>query len=383
MTRSKSSPAASALFSSHLTAALKKGVGILRSVPPSGSALMRVLLWQRHAAKCRAARLKKGHSVPPILIFGLTSRCNYSCKGCYSSALHAQSGQPQSPACAGELSARVFSRVFSQAETIGVSLLMLAGGEPLLRPDVLELAAKRKNLLSLVFTNGSLLDDRFSGWFSRHRSVIPVLSIEDGQELTDARRGPGAYQAAFEAMNRLSLRRVPFGLSLTATSENTAAVTSDDFIREHYKLGCRLFLYVEYVPADLSDRPLALSNTDKSLLLSRAKELEEDFPALFIPFPGNEEPYGGCLAAGRGFAYIGAQGGLMPCPFAPVSDRSIADMKLLDALDSPLLKTVRGSHALLHESVGGCALSSNREWLLSQVSGNPAGGRPLEAPSGK
>ena len=78
---------------------------------------------------------------------------------------------------------------------------------------------------------------------------------------------------------------------------------------------------------------------------------------------GDEEQFGGCLAAGRGFVHIGPDGSLEPCPFAPYSDTSVADTPLKDALASRLLRAIRDNHAELKETRGGCALWRKREWV--------------------
>jgi MoaA/NifB/PqqE/SkfB family radical SAM enzyme len=89
---------------------------------------------------------------------------------------------------------------------------------------------------------------------------------------------------------------------------------------------------------------------------------------VFIVFPGDEEQFGGCLAAGRGFVHIGPDGSLEPCPFAPYSDTSVADVPLKEALASHLLKAIRDNHGELKETRGGCALWRQREWVESLVS---------------
>ncbi len=84
--------------------------------------------------------------------------------------------------------------------------------------------------------------------------------------------------------------------------------------------------------------------------------LRRQYPALFIAFPGDEEAYGGCLAAGRGFIHINPEGNLEPCPFAPYTDTNLTNLPLREALNSQLLKTIRENHDQLTETRGGCAL---------------------------
>ncbi|MEE8593504.1 MAG: hypothetical protein V3T03_05195, partial [Candidatus Bipolaricaulota bacterium] len=98
-------------------------------------------------------------------------------------------------------------------------------------------------------------------------------------------------------------------------------------------------------------------------------EYRKTMPCLFIAFPHDEIALGGCLAAGRGFVHINAYGDVEPCPFSPYSDRNLAEVSLLEAIQSPLLRSIRESGVKLDETDGLCALWSRKEWvegLLSQ-----------------
>ncbi len=64
---------------------------------------------------------------------------------------------------------------------------------------------------------------------------------------------------------------------------------------------------------------------------------QEKKSGVFVVFPGDEEQFGGCLAAGRGFVHVGPDGSLEPCPFAPYSDVSLKTTPLREALGSKLL----------------------------------------------
>jgi MoaA/NifB/PqqE/SkfB family radical SAM enzyme len=77
--------------------------------------------------------------------------------------------------------------------------------------------------------------------------------------------------------------------------------------------------------------------------------------------------YGGCLAAGRGFIHISADGRVEPCPFAPYSDTNLKAASLKEALKSEFLETIRNSDEHLHEEEGGCALWNKRDWVRSLI----------------
>ena len=139
------------------------------------------------------------------------------------------------------------------------------------------------------------------------------------------------------------------------------------WLRSKYGLGCGLFIMVDYVPQTESDMDLCLTKEQKAMLPSRLALLRKSIPALFISLPGDEEKFGGCMAAGRGFAHISAAGNLEPCPFAPFSDMNLREKSLKEILGSPFMNRIRKSHRLLGEANGGCTLWENREWVQSHL----------------
>ena len=154
-----------------------------------------------------------------------------------------------------------------------------------------------------------------------------------------------------------------FGVSLTVTSRNFPLLTSESFFKEFLDAGCRLFIYVEYTPFEEGTEELALLPKQKAELDAHVKTLRRLHRSVVVSFPGDEEQYGGCLAAGRGFIHVGPDGSLEPCPFAPYSDTSLRSMSLREALKSGLLEKIRANHDKLSETRGGCALWENREWV--------------------
>lgn len=250
--------------------------------------------------------------------------------------------------------------IFTEGLNMGVGVLMLAGGEPLLRRSLLERVAALKGPLVPVFTNGTLLDDDYINLFSSSK-LIPIFSIEGHSQFTARRRGKGIHEGVLEKAGELKRRGILFGFSITLTSENAEEVLSSEFLQEIETSGAAVLFLVEYVPVTPGTEALVLSDQQQDLLTT---------PGLFDPYrfeavllPGDEEQYGGCLAAGRGFIHIADDGKLEACPFAPFSDVSVADRSLAEALDSPLMKAIREHHNELTETKGGCALWNKRGWV--------------------
>jgi len=315
-----------------------------------------ILHHQRKAAAVRKQHEWEGLLVPPVMILSITARCNLACAGCY---MHGR-GKP----AAAEMSPATLASVASQAADLGVSVMVIAGGEPLVRlEEILDLAQAHPQVLFPVFTNGLLIDEPAAAAIAARRNIVPVISFEGFREETDQRRGSGVWDRLLETTARLKARGVFFGCSVTTTRENFARVTGEAYIHAMIRAGARAFAYVEYVPMTPGTECLVLTRRQKTALQAALAESGQKFAALFIGFPGDEETYGGCLAAGRGFVHGGPSGDLEPCPAAPYSDANLAEVPLRDALQSRLLGRLREHPEVLAESEGGCALRANRAWM--------------------
>lgn len=357
-------------LTAYLNRAIEKIVGeVLKNTihnPKETAFLLQYRRASKKAAQKRSALEAQGRHLPAFLISSITNSCNLFCKGCYARA----NGICAEQAAAPLLSAEEWDAVFEQSSSLGISFHLLAGGEPLLRQDVLRRAGGHPDTVFPVFTNGTLLDGELLGLFDRHRNLIPVLSIEGGQKETDSRRGDGVHQLLRERMEQLNRAGILYGCSVTVSKRNLEAVTQPDFIEGLHALGCRIVLFVEYVPVDGSAQ-LAFEQPQREALEASQTALRRQFPAIvFLSFPGDEKQMGGCLAAGRGFFHINPNGEAEACPFAPYSDRSLKTHTLLEVLDSPFFEQLQQQRLAGGEHLGGCALFEQRarvQEILSQM----------------
>jgi len=342
-------------FETSIFDTLKLAARILFYDPRFAVRALRLLSRQRKAANVRQAHKANGVHVPPFSIFSITGECNLSCAGCYANLLH-RSDRP-------ELSNERVRQLLSEARDLGVSIMLIAGGEPLLREGLLDLTAQAPEILFLLFTNATLIDDEVVEKLKAQPHVVPILSLEGDEPLTDARRGRGSYSRVLEAMQRLRNRRVFFGTSTTLTRENYELATGRKYLRDLLKRGSRLFYYINYIPVEPGTEHLQLPGERVQEFEHLLSEYRKTMPCLFIAFPHDEIALGGCLAAGRGFVHINAYGDVEPCPFSPYSDRNLAEVSLLEAIQSPLLRSIRESGVELDETDGRCALWSRKEWV--------------------
>jgi MoaA/NifB/PqqE/SkfB family radical SAM enzyme len=321
--------------------------------PAQAAFFGRTVLWQAAAARRRARLAREGLKVPPIVIFSITNRCNLRCKGCYAQAIRQDSPD--------ELSAAELRGVVSQADELGVSFFVIAGGEPLTRPEILDISREFPRIIFLVATNGLLLDEDMTERLSSQPNTIPVLSIEGNQAETDGRRGAGVHERLLKKMEELRAAGLFFAVSLTVTRENYPVVTAPRFVENAVSLGCRLFLYLEYTPIREGTEGWVITDGQRMEMKGIVDGMRRQHHAVFVAVPWDEEEQGGCLASGRGFVHVSATGDLEPCPFAPYSDANVRKVPLRQALASPFLSAMRENHESFTETEGGCALWKNRE----------------------
>ena len=312
----------------------------------------------KKARKIREQAEAEGEHIPPFLIASITNQCNLHCKGCYARA----NKSCMDHASQEELmNATEWGHVFTQSEELGIEFILLAGGEPFVRKDVLEEAGKYTDILFPIFTNGTMIEKEYLSLLDKHRNLMPVLSIEGNEQTTDARRGAGIYQKLQETMHNLHKKGIFFGASVTVTSQNLDEVLSDAFVQQLKAAGTKAVVYVEYVPMQDESKDLAPKDADRMIMNARLQVLREHkADMVFVSFPGDEKTSGGCLAAGRGFFHINAKGGAEPCPFSPYSDTNVRTTPLKEAIQSPLFLRLQQNGNLTESHIGGCVLYEQR-----------------------
>jgi MoaA/NifB/PqqE/SkfB family radical SAM enzyme len=325
--------------------------------PSQAYFFFRTVQWQRKAAKVRTELNRHGVHVPPMIIYSITERCNLHCKGCYARALH--------DAVKPEMDAAKMRDTIREASELGVSFMILAGGEPLVREEILDIIKDYKDVIFFVFTNGTLIDEALADRMKQIHNLVPIISLEGNRAETDMRRGSGVFQSLTGVLRRLQQRHIFFGTSITLTSSNFNTITDRQFVRDIHKSGCRLFFFIEYTPIDAGTEAWEVTGEQRQIMAARVASFRKEFPALFVNLPDDEKDFGGCLSSGRGFVHISAQGDVEPCPFAPYSDTNLRDASLKDALQSRFLAAVRENSDQLEEGSGGCALWREKAWLQS------------------
>jgi MoaA/NifB/PqqE/SkfB family radical SAM enzyme len=320
-----------------------------RSGPSGIFFLLRAGLRFRFANRRRRRQEKRlGAHIPTVLALSPTLRCNYNCLGCYS----------RSRAEADEMTPAELNTLLGQAEDFGFLAVLITGGEPFLRDDLMDLIDRHRRLLFVVITNGSRVTPEAARRIAGSGNALVLVSVEGFAEDTDSRRGPGAHRAAIRAMDSLHRAGVPIGFSVTNHAFNSERLGSDEFVDSMLSRGCVAGLYSEYVPCGPEPRPdWLLTEEQRELFHRRVLALRAAKPIVLVQFPQDE--YGElnrCTAAGQASLHINPQGGVEPCPFVPVSVENVRQDGLIAAIRSPFFKAIREQPHLLHRRRYACSL---------------------------
>ena len=314
---------------------------------------------QKAAQKRTVIYHEEGILIPPMIILSATMECNLTCTGCYS----------RNYSLDNEMSIEELDELFTEAENLGVAFFVITGGEPLMKKGLLDLLESHSDLIFLLFTNGTYVTQEVVNRIQKACHIIPMLSVEGSETWTDERRGEGVYQKVMTAMARLKQARVFFGFSTVVTTKNIALIQTDRYYDELVARGCGLGLLVGYIPKNAHENdPLLISPEEQKGLRSRVERFKENKPMILMQMPDDEYAQTGvCMAAGRGFVHITAQGFVEPCPFSHHATHSFKENSLKECFDSLYFEHIRNLPCLKHIPHRGCALLEVEDELLEQT----------------
>ncbi|MBI5461279.1 MAG: heme d1 biosynthesis radical SAM protein NirJ [Gammaproteobacteria bacterium] len=153
----------------------------------------------------------------PVVIWNLIRRCNLACKHCYS--ISADHNFP------GELSTDEIYTVMDDLKAFGVPVLILSGGEPLLRPDIYAISKRAKAMGFYVglSTNGTLIDENNIAQIAEVGYDYVGISIDGLRDTHDKfRRLDGAFDASMHGIRLCQQHGIKVGLRFTITQDNAA-----------------------------------------------------------------------------------------------------------------------------------------------------------------
>lgn len=323
----------------------------------------------RHRKQVMAA---EGCNVPWAILMDPTTACNLTCLGCWA----ADYGHKM------RMSYETLDSIVEQGTAMGTYVYLFSGGEPLIRKkDIIRLCEAHPDCMFLAFTNGTFIDETFADEVARVGNFLPAISIEGPEELTDARRGTGVYRAVVRAMHLLHERHLAFGFSTCYTSANVQAVGGDDYVDEMMALGCTFGWYFTYMPVgNGSPTDLMASDEQRAFMYRQVRRFRQEKPIFLLDFWNDGEYVDGCIAGGRRYLHINANGDVEPCAFIHYSTANIHDVSLLDALKSPLFAEYRKGQPFNENMLRPCPLLDNPGALAGMVHRSGAHSTDMSSP---
>ena len=317
-------------------------------------------------------RKKYGCNVPWAILLDPTSACNLHCTGCWA----AEYGNKLN------LSFDEIDSIIEQGKQLGVYLYIYTGGEPMVRKnDLIALCRKHSDCQFLTFTNATLIDEEFADAMLEVKNFIPAISVEGFEQATDGRRGSGTYQKVVRAMELLKEKKLPFGISCCYTSQNLDSISSDAYFDQMIDWGAKFVWYFHYMPVG-NDAVTDLLPTpeQREYMYHKIREVRATKPIFAMEFQNDGEYVGGCIAGGRRYLHINANGDCDPCVFIHYSDSNIREKTLLEVLQSPVFMAYHDGQPFNDNHLRPCPMLENPEKLRELVKATGAHSTDLQSP---
>ena len=325
-------------------------------------------------AKQNELRAKYQCNIPWAILLDPTSACNLHCKGCWA----ADYGNRLN------LSYEDIDSIIEQGKELGVYMYIYTGGEPLVRKDdLIKLCEKHDDCIFLCFTNATLIDEQFCQDLLRVKNFIPAISQEGSKETTDFRRSVGVSYSVYDkiehAMNLLKENGLPFGISCCYTSENYEAVSSPEYIDQLIDWGALFVWYFHYMPVG-SDANIELMVTpeQREAMYHKVREYRVTKAIFPMDFQNDGQYVQGCIAGGRRYLHINANGDMDPCVFIHFSDTNIHEHTLLEGLQAPLFMAYHDGQPFNDNMLRPCPMLENPQALRDMIKRTGAHSSNLE-----
>jgi len=231
-----------------------------------------VLRYGRESGKLPSHLLQFSADKRPVVVWNITRRCNLRCIHCYSNS--------RDISFAGELTTGEGKNVLKDLAQCGSPVILFSGGEPLLRPDLADLAeyAVDQGLRAVISTNGTLITKTIAGKLQKIGLSYIGISLDGTEKTHDAfRRTKGAYAAALTGIRNCRDAGIKVGIRFTVSRHNVQDVAAmfDLLAEEEIERLCFYHLVYSGRGLELKNEDLTPGETRKllDLIMRRTKEL--------------------------------------------------------------------------------------------------------------
>lgn len=303
-------------------------------------------------------------SAPRIISWNITLQCPLKCSHCYVDA-----GVEE---VAGVLSTQEAFSVIDQIRATGKPVVVLSGGEPLLRKDIFEIAryGTEQGLRMVMGTSGYLIDHDSARKLADAGIRAVAISLDSKDAAThDSFRGiEGVWERAVAAIGHCRDAGMNVQINMTVTGSSVSGV--DDVIEFGSSLGVRDYQLFFPVPTGRArlmghQNPQQYEEMIRQILIRYRDSGLNIRPTCAPQFRRIADSLGirqpawgrGCLA-GITYCRIFANGHVTPCPYLPVSAGNVRETPFKEIWDnSPIFLALRDP-ARLTGKCGRCGYQS-------------------------
>ncbi|NJP41153.1 radical SAM protein [Oscillospiraceae bacterium HV4-5-C5C] len=310
--------------------------------------------------KHRKEYMKKYNcNIPTMILMDPTSACNLRCTGCWAAEYGHQLN----------LTLDDLEDVIRQGEEFGCYIYLYSGGEPLMRKkDLITLCERHPECGFLAFTNATQIDEAFADEMLRVGNFLPAISVEGFEEETDFRRGKGTFKAVMKAMEILRRKKLAFGISCCYTSKNAEFIGSEEYFDAMVSWGAKFCWFFTYMPIGKAAVPELMATAEqRKYMYEQVRKFRATKPLFTIDFWNDGEYIDGCIAGGRCYLHINAEGDIEPCGFIHYADSNIHTDRLLDAFQKPLFMGYHDNQPFNKNQLRPCPVLDNPGRLTSIV----------------
>ena len=295
----------------------------------------------------------KEKHVPLVVSWNLTRKCNLNCSHCYINATTNE--------LKDELTTNESYNLIDQIAEVSKPLLILSGGEPLLRKDVYDIIryGAAKGFRMGLGSNGALIGDETAKQLRAAGLATASISIDSSNPLQhdDFRGVTGSWDKAIQAITALRNNEIQVQVNTTVTQENCNQI--DDIMSLVEKIGVENFHLFFLVPtgrgakmADIS--PKMYEEMIKKTFAKTHKHRLNVRPSCAPQFMRIAKDMGidmrqwirGCIA-GLYYCRIYPNGDVTPCPYLPIKLGNVRVTPFKDIwFGSPVFKALRNPDAL-------------------------------------
>ena len=322
----------------------------------------------------------------PIIFWNLTNRCNLACSHCY---INAHPGARRDD----ELSTEEMKAVIDDLNAMGTPLILLSGGEPLVRDDFWEIAGyiQEKGMKSALSTNGTLIDPEVALRLKNTGVEYVGVSLDGATPKTHdrLRNRAGSFAASLRALQACKAIDLPCGVRITVSKDNFRELGA--LIDLAGEVGASRFCVYWLVPSGRgqdghASRQLSPAEVQEVIgqLYRKAHEIDPkkleiltvDSPqdaVYFLQRMREEDPKNACTveqllsfmgsgcSAGDRVANIDPSGNVFPCQFAQEASLRIGNVReekfssLWNDAGNKVLAAFRKRPVQLEGACGACA----------------------------